>query len=143
MHSLAGAPTQGRGGSCSPRRAAPALLQQGRLLAQPLPAAASDDFWFLQGAFLQRCPKVRLDCVGSWPRFTGLSATLHQGVVTASDGVTDRQSPAAFSKPKHFATPTGKKKKTNSPTHNPLSLSRFYLEIPKASKYKTPQSHSS
>lgn len=52
--------------------------------------AVSDDFRFLRGAFLQRCPKVRLDCVGSWPRFTGLSAKLHHGIVTPGDGVTDR-----------------------------------------------------
>lgn len=74
--------------------------------------AASRDFPFLRGAFLQRCPEVRLGCVGSWPRFTGLSVKLHHGIVTAGDGVTDRQSPAGFSKPKHFATLTGGKKET-------------------------------
>lgn len=72
-------------------------------------------FLVSRGTFLQHCPEVRLDCVGSWPQFTGLSAKLHHSIVTPSDGVTDRQSPAVFSKPKHFATLTGRKKTTTNP----------------------------
>lgn len=78
--------------------------------------AATDDFRFLRGAFLQCCPEVRLDCTGSRPQFTWLSAKLHHDIITPSDGVTDRQSPAGFSKPKHFATLTGKKKNLHQPT---------------------------
>lgn len=69
-----------------------------------------------RGTFLQHCPEVRLDCVGSWPQFTGTSAKLHHSIVTPRDGVTDRQSPAGFSKPKHFATLTGRKKTNHQPT---------------------------
>lgn len=110
-----------------------------RTCAPTSACTASDDFRLLGGTFLQCCPEVKLDCVGSWPWFTGLSAKLHHGIFTPGDAVTDRQSPAGFSKPKHFATLTGKKK----PTHIPLSLSRLYLETAKAGRCKTPQSHSS
>lgn len=80
---------------------------------------AADDFRILQSMLLQCCPEVRLDCVGSWPWFTGLSAKLHHGIVTPGDGVTDRQSPAGFSKPKHFATLTGKGKKIQTTKPQP------------------------